>query len=1236
MVQNTSQKTVQKSAIKNSEKALSKKIELVSILICKDFSQKILLKNHLLFESKIPATRAINPKNIWEESPLGNKISHLIPKTPLEGIQVQYLFSDGTILPYRNIIFHEYQKYILDILTINQTNLSKAEHHRNQGYFYQGEEFEIALIQKALEGLGKKSKVTWHLCSQKDYLEQRSTLQIKRLLFSEEEHDLDFSIQVLASEKSHSATSHQNIWQEGLREFSLQITSQNQPHHWDILDTHLLLDSKSKTLCFFKKSTKLNSIQKIIEDNIPYNPQNPQLWSGFSEGSVLISGHKNIDRLLKKLQGKVSITSSEEEKSGPIFFEGLESNDVQYRIDLKKNKEIILTAQTDLTHVTLFNKKIENCLKGFEEGLSHFFGDIKHGISKTKKRKYELLFFSHRGYYGYVVYEFLKNFLSPSPLLPSEFHKKISSDLATLIDAKINPGRFLRQLSPTGKDSSKTLLKEICNETITSFFERFIQTLYNTFEATEATVYLKDKTAIILCQYLWAQLIFQILDKQVIKTKAACFEKKTTGMISVDWTQSLPETLTAELSGSKADQKLEWQDLENLHGLKLEDFSLEELYLILFKVQKLTPHTTLYFEGEPLEALDNENFKAEFSLQSSQTAESRDVNNSTLDLNWFELHPKFFLNGEEIPEDLVRGMSEKGVLRWKGKLYLVQDNKLPSIQYLEKFWDKLRAGKEKEKTRRTISDSIYPLQKSQTLELLWLRSQGVPIDGNSEWKKTCDFYDSLSQQPALTELPNSMTASLKHYQHVGVQWLLDIYHLGLGGILADDMGLGKTLQSLAFFDILRNQSELKHVLIIVPTSLTYNWLSECHRFTPQIPVHIFSSKNKSEASLFLEKNPQGLIICSYGLFVEHADYFKSIRWNIQLYDEAQNLKNITAARTNACREIPSRFKLCLTGTPLENHLGEFYSLMDLVVPGVLGTYEEFRKVFVNPISIPYENILKLRQKTKPLILRRNKSEILKELPEKTESAVELIFEERQRKIYRDIAMSWNDRVKESIEKYGEAKSQIMMLTALLRLRQTCSDPASLPNTKYEAIPPKISTLLDSLQEITESGESALVFTQFLSTYDRILKLLTQKKIPVFSLNGTTTREMRQKNLKSFDDCPEGAVMLMTLKSGGVGLNLTKASYVFHIEPWWNPAVENQASDRAHRLGQTRKVQIFRYLMKDSVEEKIEILKDRKKSRFEAMFGSSKHSNFDFETTKDLETTSSKLTREDFDYLIQPS
>lgn len=624
----------------------------------------------------------------------------------------------------------------------------------------------------------------------------------------------------------------------------------------------------------------------------------------------------------------------------------------------------------------------------------------------------------------------------------------------------------------------------------------------------------------------------------------------------------------------------------------------------------------IFYKDQVLQELQEDEFHVDFVLQAEGDQRF---------FNWFELNPKFFLRGQEVDPDQFLSLGSGGVVEYEGKLFLVPQKQLPSLRRLENFWQKLQKGKT-EAGGRQGREKIYKLPRHQTLELLALRASGVEVRGDHEWKRLCEFYDQLGNGDRELNLPSSIKADLKPYQRIGVRWLQDLYQLRLGALLADDMGLGKTLQTLCFLEALRAQDEMGQVLIVVPSSLIFNWQQEIEKFTPQLPVQVFSPRDRESLSRRLGAKEPLVVLITYGLLMEHEAFLQQYPWRVMVFDEAQNLKNISAKRTSSARSIPAQFKICLTGTPMENHYGEFYSLVDLLVPGSLGKIEEFRRQFVQTEMVTREQIDDLKLKIKPLLLRRSKKEILDQLPEKQETKVSIAFEERQKQIYRDIALAYNQRVQETMAVQGQASVQLQMLTALLRLRQACSDPAALPNVRYDKVPPKLETLLDSLGEIIESGESALVFTQFLQTLEHTEKLLRAAGIPVFSLHGSVASVQRQKILAEFNRTNGGAVLLMTLKTGGVGLNLTKASYVFHLEPWWNPSVENQATDRAHRMGQTKAVQVFRYIMHESLEEKIELLKERKDRKFKSLFTS---------TEKDIEigAGSAALSKQDFDLLL---
>jgi SNF2 family DNA or RNA helicase len=458
-----------------------------------------------------------------------------------------------------------------------------------------------------------------------------------------------------------------------------------------------------------------------------------------------------------------------------------------------------------------------------------------------------------------------------------------------------------------------------------------------------------------------------------------------------------------------------------------------------------------------------------------------------------------------------------------------------------------------------------------------------------------------------------------------------LYKISLGGILADDMGLGKTIQVIGFLEVLRYRNITDFQLIVVPTSLVYNWISEIKKFAPLLNVSVFESKNKNVYHESWSAVPPHIVIITYGLLTENVELLKQYKWNSVIYDEAQNLKNITSQRTTAARSLSAKSVFCITGTPMENHFGEYFSLIDLCVPGALGDYGDFRQVFSLETFEKkklQEEINYLRVKTSPLVLRRIKSEMLEQLPDKFESTILLPFEKEQLKIYRDIAISWNEKIKSVIDKDNQTNTQLEMLTALLRLRQVCSNPAMIEDVLYKKNPPKFELLLESVSEIYEKGESVLIFTNFLATLFELEKRFKESGYKTHVIHGALSAKKRQIELDQFQNNPEASILIMTLKTGGVGLNLTKASYVFHIEPWWNPAAENQATDRAHRIGQKKSVQVYKYIMKDSIEEKIQELKVKKNNAFDALFTEESES----ELAKE-KSFSGKLSYSDFEFLI---
>lgn len=631
----------------------------------------------------------------------------------------------------------------------------------------------------------------------------------------------------------------------------------------------------------------------------------------------------------------------------------------------------------------------------------------------------------------------------------------------------------------------------------------------------------------------------------------------------------------------------------------------------------------ILFEGKPVEALEEEDVQSVFRIDEGKEA-----------IDWFELHPEVFFKGRRVRKSNDLVFHGGGFVEHQGQFYLISKNALPKVKWLDYFWKRLRSkGNKKE---FAFEGSIEQVPKSQTLELLAMKEAGMPIEGGKRWQTIEESFHRLKNRtPGETDLDiKNYQVPLKGFQRIGTQWMLDLISLGLGGVLADDMGLGKTIQSIGALEWLRLKRKMGHCLVVVPTSLTYNWMSEIEKFAPKIKAFNYSSQNRDKHAEFLKKNKQTVTVITYGLFARNCKYLADdAHWNLVFFDEAQNLKNIKATRTGYARKFECDAKFCLTGTPMENHFGEFYSLIDLAVPGALGPYAQFMRTFDFKASkgVSFDRLERdvefLRLKTGPLVMRRTKEKILSELPEKSEQTLKLDFEKKQEEIYRDIAIAYNKKIKEVVDERGSAKSQLEVLSAILRLRQACSYPDALPQVDYDKEPPKIKTLTAQLEQVSQEGHKALVFTNFKSTLEAIEWKIKNIGVPCFSISGATTKAKREKILKAFEETEGSAVLAMTLKTGGVGLNLTAASYVFHVEPWWNPAAESQATDRAHRMGQKNKVQVYRYIMKDSIEEKIEVLKQRKTFAIEGLLSEK------VDGLKKASYAKSGLTYEDFEYLI---
>ena len=446
------------------------------------------------------------------------------------------------------------------------------------------------------------------------------------------------------------------------------------------------------------------------------------------------------------------------------------------------------------------------------------------------------------------------------------------------------------------------------------------------------------------------------------------------------------------------------------------------------------------------------------------------------------------------------------------------------------------------------------------------------------------------------EIPEHLVSVLRSYQKVGYRWLKSLDAYGFGGILADEMGLGKTIQIIAL--LLDEKKRSGGVsLIVCPASLVYNWENEIHTFAPELTVQTMAG-NQAEREEMLKRlqneNFAGVdvIITSYDLLKRDLGYYLEHPFRFQIIDEAQYIKNAVTQAAKAVKAIQAKTKFALTGTPIENHLGELWSIFDYLMPGFLFTSQKFKKMFETPIVRDGDQyaLSMLRKMTGPFLMRRLKKDVLKELPEKLETVLYSGMEGEQKTLYQANAALLREQILSGGGDFGKDRMQI--LAELMKLRQICCDP-SLCFAKYKGGSAKLETCMELLENGTEAGHKILLFSQFTSMLDIIAKRLDKEKIPYYMLTGSTSKKERMQMVTSFQK-DDVKVFLISLKAGGTGLNLTAADIVIHYDPWWNVAAQNQATDRAHRIGQENQVTVFKLITKHTVEENILKLQEMKK------------------------------------------
>ena len=456
------------------------------------------------------------------------------------------------------------------------------------------------------------------------------------------------------------------------------------------------------------------------------------------------------------------------------------------------------------------------------------------------------------------------------------------------------------------------------------------------------------------------------------------------------------------------------------------------------------------------------------------------------------------------------------------------------------------------------------------------------INANAADAESKTYLDSVQniQGVSYCNIDEDFNGTLRDYQQFGVNWLHFLKSSGFGGILADDMGLGKTIQTIAYGTQLKNKGP---ILIVGPTNVIYNWKREIETFSPDKSIVIYTGGNRDKA-LKACPNPDYLIT-TYGIVKNDLEFLSQIRFSAIFADEAQAIKNEKAQVSKAIKSLQSEFRIALTGTPIENHFYDLWNLFDFVMPNFLGNKTQF------DAALKSNKQALLKVKIKPFILRREKKEVLHELPEKTEILLTCPLSEQQEILYKTVL----DATKRGIVEGGK-RDRLKILTALLKLRQVCLHPGLINEFKGQNIKSsKFEMATEKIRELLDEGHKVVLFSQFTQMLDILQDWVQENTLRFHRIDGSVSGQKRQEIVEDYQSCEDASVMLISLKAGGVGINLTSADYVIHMDPWWNPAVESQATDRVHRMGQKNKVIVYKMITENTIEEKIQQLQEEKKS-----------------------------------------
>lgn len=559
-------------------------------------------------------------------------------------------------------------------------------------------------------------------------------------------------------------------------------------------------------------------------------------------------------------------------------------------------------------------------------------------------------------------------------------------------------------------------------------------------------------------------------------------------------------------------------------------------------------------------------------------------------IKWLEFKPLLRNDetGESVDIDRV-DFQNNTVTDKNGALHLIRKEDLQKLARLAKYAEQFG------NIYRVPSENYFLIN-----ELYDRRMEDIPqLKDKLQWARKLEDFKKIPNH----KLTGNFNGKLRKYQQYGFKWLYFLQEYGLSGCLADDMGLGKTVQTLALLQTLKDEGKLTASLLVVPVSAVPNWESEIRRFTPGLTFYRYMGIDRQK-DIDAWKN-HDLVITSYATLRNDIELLNQFQFDYIVLDESQNIKNHTSQVSMAVKVLKANHRLALSGTPIENNSMELWSLFDFLMPGFLGSHAWFKKEWAVPVEKKDDDEKTgiLKKMVYPFILRRKKEAVEKELPEKTEIVQTLRMEDDQLKLYVQIAKQFSELVEKEIEEKGLSNSAFKILEGMLRLRQVCLFP-HLVDDKYANVPSvKFDFFIEMMDDILGEGHKVLVFSQFVKVLSVIREHFDRKKLKYSYIDGSVDVKTRAKMVDAFQQREDTRVFLLSLKAGGVAINLTAADYVIIFDPWWNPAVEAQAIDRSHRIGQTKKVLVYRMVVKDTIEEKMILLQDRKKELVDKLIAS---------------------------------